>query len=154
MDNSTACAPGYTGPGLQLAPRVVDVLDPVRHLLPGIRPYLLRRIAAEIGRQLDTGTTTVDRLRTRLTHRYATTTPVRDAGRWILGAGLPRHGCQLPYCESGVLLTPWAPPQPCHVCGEPGAQPPSGTPPDRHPPARPRTATWCTCPDCRPPAAA
>lgn len=170
VDNSppraaaSALPAAYTGPGLQLSPRVTDVLAPVRHLLPDIRPYVLRRIAHEIGRQLDAGTTP-ERLRTRLTHRYATTDPVRDPGRWILGAGLPRHGCGLPHCESGTLLTPWAPPAPCHVCREPGARPPDGAPdrppPDQPAPGSPATAdprppdptTWCTCPDCHPPAA-
>jgi hypothetical protein len=123
-------ARGYAGPGLQLSPRVHDVLEPVSHLLPGIRPYLLRRIAHEIGHQLDNGADP-DRLRIRLTHRYASTEAIRDPGRWILGAGLPRHGCALDACESGTLLTPWAPPRPCHVC-RPGTRPPAPqTPPER-----------------------
>ncbi|MGW7195524.1 hypothetical protein [Streptomyces chryseus] len=103
---------GYTGPGLQLSPRVWQVLQPVRHLLPGIRTYVLRRIAHEIGRQLAAGAG-AERLTARLTHRYASTEPPRDAGRWILGAGLVRHGCGLDACESGVI---WHTGHPCHVC--------------------------------------
>ncbi|MEV8395946.1 MULTISPECIES: hypothetical protein [unclassified Streptomyces] len=142
----------YTGPGLQLSPRVWNVLAPVRHLLPGIRPYLLRRIAHAIGRQLDTGTDP-RRLTARLTHRYASTLPVDDPGRWILGAGLPRHGCGLTACESGVI---WHTGARCHVCLDnalhhahqqrPGARqseaPPAPAPrpadPDRWTPRAPR----------------
>lgn len=109
-----APAAAYGGPALQLSPRVWHVLDPVRHLLPGIRPYLLRRIAHEVGHQLDTGTHPA-RLRDRLTHRYASTEPVGDPGRWILGAGLPRHGCGLTACESGVI---WHTGMRCEVCAE------------------------------------
>ncbi|MFI6700286.1 hypothetical protein ACIBJC_15135 [Streptomyces sp. NPDC050509] len=112
--NSTPASPPYTGPGLQLSPRVWTVLEPVRHELPGIRPFLLRRIAHAIGRQLDDGTT-AERLTARLTHRYASTEDPRcgDVGRWILGAGLPRRGCGLADCESGTL---WHSGERCQVC--------------------------------------
>lgn len=110
--NSTPDRPPYTGPDLQLSPRVWGVLEPVHHLLPGIRPYVLRRVAHAIGHQLDTGTSP-QRLTARLTHRYATTEPVQDAGRWILGAGLPRHGCGIDACESGVI---WHTGTRCQVC--------------------------------------
>ncbi|WP_335936657.1 hypothetical protein [Streptomyces sp. PTD5-9] len=105
---------GYTGPGLQLSPRVWHVLEPVRHELPGIRPYVLRRIAHEIGRQLSQGAGT-ERLTARLTARWASTEAPRrgDVGRWILGAGLVRRGCGLPSCESG---TTWHTGAPCPVC--------------------------------------
>ncbi|MFE2600152.1 hypothetical protein ACFXCZ_27295 [Streptomyces sp. NPDC059396] len=104
--------PPYTGPGLQLSPRVWAVLEPVRHELPAIRPYLLRRIAHAVGRQLDAGTAP-QRLTARLTHRYATTRTIRDPGRWILGAGLVRHGCGLDVCESGVI---WHTGHRCQTC--------------------------------------
>ncbi|WP_326780404.1 hypothetical protein OG481_09670 [Streptomyces longwoodensis] len=105
--------PVYSGPALQLSPRVWRVLAPVHHELPGIRPYLLRRIAREIGAQLDAPGGSEQRLLARLTHRYATTDPVGDIGRWLLGAGLVRHGCGHPDCESGTVWTTGAA---CEIC--------------------------------------
>ncbi|WP_168713539.1 hypothetical protein [Streptomyces sp. A0642] len=113
-NNSGATNPAYTGPGLQLSPRVWSVLEPVRHELPTIRPYVLRRIAHEIGRQLQAGAG-AERLTARLTTRYASTDDPRrgDVGRWILGAGLVRRGCGLESCESG---TTWHTGERCPVC--------------------------------------
>lgn len=104
----------YTGPGLQLSPRVWQVLEPVRHELPAIRPYVLRRIAHEIGRQLSAGVG-AERLTARLTIRWASTEDPRrgDVGRWILGSGLVRRGCGLDACES---RTTWHTGQPCPAC--------------------------------------
>ncbi|MEV0441854.1 hypothetical protein AB0I84_06085 [Streptomyces spectabilis] len=102
----------YTGPTLQLSPRVWRVLEPVRHHLPQIRPFLLRKIGREIGAQLRAGTSE-QRLHERLQRRYARTTPVRDIGRWILGAGLPRHGCGIAACESGTV---WDTGEDCELC--------------------------------------
>ncbi|MFJ4322215.1 hypothetical protein ACIP3A_03715 [Streptomyces tricolor] len=103
----------YTGPGLQLSPRVWRVLQPVRHELDGIRPFVLRRIARTIGQMLDAPGGSEDRLTDRLTRRYATTEHIRDIGRWILGAGLLRHGCGRPDCETGVI---WPTGQDCETC--------------------------------------
>ncbi|MGW4300385.1 hypothetical protein ACWEHT_11470 [Streptomyces sp. NPDC004646] len=108
-------APGrapYTGPALQLSPRIWRVLAPVHHELASIRPYLMRRIAREIGQQLDAGCAE-ERLLDRITRRYATTTPVRDVGRWLLGAALVRHGCGRAECETGVI---WETGQDCELC--------------------------------------
>ncbi|XUZ24715.1 hypothetical protein ACQVDT_07005 [Streptomyces sp. RMIT01] len=111
----------YRGPGLQLSPRVWQVLEPVRHELPGISPYVLRRIGREIGEQLSAGVG-MERLTARLLTRYSRLTahaPAAenarrgDVGRWILGAGLPRHGCRLASCESG---TTWSTGERCHLC--------------------------------------
>lgn len=112
--NSGATNRAYAGPGLQLSPRVWSVLEPVRHELPRIRPFLLRRIAHEIGRQLSAGAG-AERLTARLTTRYASTEDPRrgDVGRWILGAGLVRRGCGLESCES---RTTWHTGAPCPVC--------------------------------------
>ncbi|MEU9400591.1 hypothetical protein [Streptomyces sp. NPDC048242] len=108
-------APGrapYTGPDLQLSPRIWRVLEPVRHELPAVRPYLMRRIAREIGSQLDAGCAE-ERMLDRVTRRYATTTPVRDVGRWLLGAALVRHGCGRDACETGVV---WETGEDCELC--------------------------------------
>ncbi|WP_433406922.1 hypothetical protein [Streptomyces sp. CA-146814] len=111
----------YRGPGLQLSPRVWQVLEPVRTELPLIEPYVLRRIGQEIGRQLSAGVG-MERLTTRLLTRYSRLTAAGPAterarrgevGRWILGAGLPRHGCRLDSCESG---TTWSTGERCALC--------------------------------------
>ncbi|WP_051853091.1 helix-turn-helix domain-containing protein [Streptomyces aureocirculatus] len=102
----------YTGPALQLSPRVWRVLEPLRHHLPELRPFVLRKIAREIGAQLGAGTGE-ERVRERLEHRYARTDTIRDIGRWILGAGLPRHGCGIAACESGTV---WDAGQDCELC--------------------------------------
>ncbi|MFD6421733.1 hypothetical protein [Streptomyces sp. NPDC060198] len=135
----------YRGPELQLSPRVWRVLEPVRHHLPDISAYVLRRIGQEVGRQLCAGTGE-ERLTDRLRLRYATTAEPRDIGRWILGAALVRHGCYLPSCESGFTWTTGAP---CPGCYDPGhgdepaleeppparAQQPEPRPPVREPSA-------------------
>ncbi|MFJ2477062.1 hypothetical protein ACIOWI_29505 [Streptomyces sp. NPDC087659] len=141
----------YAGPQLSLAPRIWRVLEPVQPLLAGLSPYVARRLAREVGRQLDEGTEP-ERLRARLTHRYACTADIRDPGRWLLGAAVIRHGCGLNACESGVI---WRTGERCQVCAATG---PRGKPPgpDRPPypappyPRPPRIASWCPCPDCRP----
>ncbi|MER7696199.1 hypothetical protein [Streptomyces sp. NPDC096095] len=151
----------YSGPGLQLSLRVWQVLEPVRAELPGINTYVLRRIGREIGKQLSAGVG-AERLTTRLLTRYSRLTgrgPAAEharrgeVGRWILGAGLPRHGCRLPSCEDG---TTWATGERCHLCANISAaeaerlaaaeQPPAPRPvPDPPAPARPPTA-WLPWP--------
>lgn len=120
----------YSGPELQLSPRVSLVLGPVRHLLPGIRPYLLRRAAREIGRQLDTYATP-ERLYARLQARSNAVlcADIRDPGAWLLGAALPCHGCGLDDCESGRL---WSTGRACEVCADrrTGHPPHPAPPPD------------------------
>ncbi|MER6531185.1 hypothetical protein [Streptomyces sp. NPDC001508] len=105
--------PAYTGPGLQLSPRIWRVLAPVRHELDGIRPYVLRRIAREIGAQLDAPAGSEDRLTDRITRRYACTEPIQDIGRWLIGAALVRHGCGDPRCETGTI---WPTGEDCEIC--------------------------------------
>ncbi|MEU9198989.1 hypothetical protein [Streptomyces sp. NPDC048332] len=113
-NNSGATNSAYTGPGLQLSPRLWSVLEPVRLELPGIRPYVLRRIGHEIGRQLAAGAG-AERLTARLARRWVTTDAPRrgDVGRWILGSGLVRRGCGLESCEDGVT---WHTGDLCPVC--------------------------------------
>lgn len=124
----------YAGPPLTLSPRIWHALEPVAHLLPGISPYLVRRIAHEIGAQLD-AYATPERLRARLQARTASvmTEEIRDPGRWLLGAALPRWGCGLTDCETSLL---WTTGRPCAVCTEQAADRRTGHPP--HPP--PHTA--------------
>ncbi|WP_060952417.1 hypothetical protein [Streptomyces hygroscopicus] len=129
----------YDGPPLQLSPRVWRVLEPVRHLLPDLSPYVVRRIGREIGRQLSEGTHP-ERLHARIEHRYACTLPIRDVGRWILGAALPRRGCGLAACESGRI---WHTGARCQVCAETAA--------DRRPsapPGPPSAPAWRECTRC------
>ncbi|SHI65562.1 hypothetical protein [Streptomyces sp. 3214.6] len=102
----------YAGPQLSLAPRIWRVLEPVKSLLPGLPPYVVRALAREIGRQLDEGQEP-QRLRRRLEFRFATTDTIRDPGRWLLGAAIVRRGCGLAACEAGRL---WHTGQECAAC--------------------------------------
>lgn len=102
----------YTGPALSLAPRIWRVLEPVKSLLRGLAPYVVRELAREIGRQLDEGQEP-QRLRQRLEFRYASTDTIRDPGRWLLGPAVVRRGCGLVACESGRI---WHTGRDCDVC--------------------------------------
>ena len=102
----------YTGPALSLAPRIWRVLEPVKPLLVGLSPYVVRALAREIGRQLDEGQAPA-RLRQRLEFRFAATDTIRDPGRWLLGAAIVRRGCGLIACESGRI---WHTGHECAVC--------------------------------------
>ncbi|MGV4984563.1 hypothetical protein ACVB8X_14170 [Streptomyces sp. NRAIS4] len=138
----------YAGPELTLAPRIWRVLEPVKPLLPGLSPYVVRALAREIGRQLDEGQEP-DRIRARLQFRYASTQEIRDPGRWLLGAAVVRHGCGLPDCESGRL---WRTGARCEVCAEPRAadgQRPPGRPPGPRRPVYPGPpGRWHECEAC------
>ncbi|MEU2514717.1 hypothetical protein [Streptomyces syringium] len=105
----------YGGPELTFSPRVHAVLEPVHWLVQQINSvWVLRKIGREIGRQLDHGVD-ASRLRHRLTVRLAgvLVSEIRDPGRWLLGAALPRWGCGHFDCESGVM---WSTGAPCVVC--------------------------------------
>lgn len=101
---------------VDLSPQAHAALAPVRFLLKDMTGYVLRRAAGEVARQLADGTS-VERLQTRLTARLAGTmvSEIKDPGRWLLGAGLPRWGCADPACESGVV---WHTGQGCTACAE------------------------------------
>jgi hypothetical protein len=149
----------YAGPEPTLSRWAHDALEPVQHLLPALRPYVLRQIRREIARQLRAGVE-VAQLRWRLEHRYATWTPPRDPGRWLLGVGLTERGC-VPECEGGWI---WRTGMTCQVCavrdtgprGVPApaaapaapALPATPAPPRLPPPRRAPMRTWCSCPDC------
>jgi hypothetical protein len=107
----------YGGPLLSLSAEVHAVLEPVHWLLARVgNDFVVRQIGREAGRQLREGTP-AERLHHRLTVRLAGTMmdEIRDHGRWILGAALPRWGCGLQDCESGTL---WTTGTPCEVCAE------------------------------------
>ncbi|WP_128803672.1 MULTISPECIES: hypothetical protein [unclassified Streptomyces] len=115
----------YAGPQLSLAPRIWRVLEPVKPLMAGLSPYVVRQAAREIGRQLDAG---IDGevLRARLEFRFASTQEIRDPGRWLLGAALripePRRSrCGLVDCEDGVMRFTGAP---CKACADTPYRPP------------------------------
>ncbi len=98
---------------LQMSPRAWRVLEPVRHELPALSPYVLRRITREIETLLDAPSGSEERLVDRIARRYASTSTIRDVGRWLLGAALVRHGCGRPECETGVI---WPTGADCEIC--------------------------------------
>ncbi|MFG2895073.1 hypothetical protein [Streptomyces sp. NPDC048248] len=107
--------PSYTGPQLSMSPQIYAVLEPVHVLLKQVNsPFVQRQIAREVGRQLARGIT-AERLRHRLTARFAKVlaAEIRDPGRWLLGVALPRWGCGHLDCETGVL---WSSGRSCPVC--------------------------------------
>ncbi|MFZ3494567.1 hypothetical protein ACODT5_15310 [Streptomyces sp. 5.8] len=108
----------YTGPDLAMSPEIYSVLEPVHWLLKQVgNAFVERKIAREVGRQLSEGTA-AERLRHRLTLRFAQqtmTSEIRDPGRWLLGVALPRWGCGHQDCEAGVM---WSTGRRCEVCAE------------------------------------
>lgn len=136
----------YDGPSLTLSPRVWAVLAPVRDLLPGVSTFAVRRIAREVGRQLDEGIwpeeirDQIDRLR-----RWTPSEEIRDPGRWLLGAVLPvRSRCGRPGCHWGFLAHTG---MPCKACDEITTAHPPHTGRGRPP----RTAAWHECHQCQRP---
>ncbi|MEU5111685.1 HTH domain-containing protein [Streptomyces longwoodensis] len=132
----------YDGPALTLSRRVWAVLAPVHDLLPGCTTFTVRRIAREIGRQLDTGIWPED-IRDQITRLRAWTPPenLTDPGRWLLGAVLPvRSRCGTTGCHWGFLTHTGAP---CKACAELDADRHRGA----HPPhtGRPRPYACTTC---------
>ncbi|WP_158692792.1 hypothetical protein [Streptomyces roseochromogenus] len=138
----------YAGPQLALAPRIWRVLEPVKALVSGLSPYVVRRLAREIGRQLDEGQEP-ERLRARLEFRVLSTQDIRDPGRWLLGAAVVRHGCGLVDCESGRI---WRTGAACEVCADlraaDGHRPPSGPPGPRRPTYPRPPGRWPECQSC------
>ncbi|MFE2046699.1 hypothetical protein ACFXAZ_38470 [Streptomyces sp. NPDC059477] len=148
--------PAYTGPQLTLSPRIWQILEPVHDLLPGVRPFVARRIGREIGAQLDAGTWPED-IRDQIARmrRWTPAETIRDPGRWLLGAVLPaRSRCQMTGCHWGFLAHTG---QPCKACAELATVhlPPAGTGPAWHEcadcqkPSRTHLPTGL-CPTCRP----
>ncbi|MFB7918103.1 hypothetical protein [Streptomyces sp. NPDC056061] len=107
---------GSSSGGLMvMSAEVYTLLEPVHHLLAQVtNPFVARKIAREVTRQLADGTAR-DRLSHRLTARCAVATEIRDPGRWLLGVALPRWGCGLQDCEAGVI---WRTGVACEICAE------------------------------------
>ncbi|MER8159997.1 hypothetical protein [Streptomyces sp. NPDC094472] len=100
-----------------MSPQIYAVLEPVHLLLNRVNNhFVVRKIAREVGCQLRDGTP-AERLRHRLTVRFAKAvlSDIRDPGRWLLGVALPRWGCGYHDCEAGVL---WTTGKECEVCAE------------------------------------
>lgn len=134
--------PAYAGPQLTLSPRVSAVLAPVADLLADVRPFVMRRIGREIGRQLDAGIW-ADDIRDQLSRlrRWTPSEDITDPGRWLLGAVLPaRSACGLPDCYWGFLAHTGFP---CKTCAEvAGARARAAHPPH---------TDWHECRACRAP---
>ncbi|MCF2130167.1 helix-turn-helix domain-containing protein [Strepomyces sp. STD 3.1] len=94
----------YSGPELRWTKRIHEALAPVRHDLDGVRRFVLRRVAREIGRQLDTGISP-ERMAARIQARYRNISPgdIRDMGAWLLAVGIVPGDCGDPRCEDGVI---------------------------------------------------
>lgn len=119
----------YAGPQLSLAPRIWQVLEPLKPMLSGLSPYVVRQAAREVGRQLDAGIG-AEVLRARVEFRFASTQEIRDPARWLLGAALripaPRQSrCGLVDCQDGVMRFTGAP---CKNCAETPAHAPHRPP--------------------------
>ncbi|MEV8529797.1 hypothetical protein AB0451_37810 [Streptomyces sp. NPDC052000] len=100
-----------------MSPQIYAVLEPVHWLLTRVNSaFVERQIAREVGRQLKAGMEP-DRLRHRLTARFAQVMPdeIRDPGRWLLGVALPRWRCGHFDCESGTM---WSTGHRCAVCAD------------------------------------
>ncbi|MGW4733864.1 hypothetical protein ACWEQC_32660 [Streptomyces shenzhenensis] len=146
--------PAYAGPPLTLSPRVWAVLEPVHDLVPGCTTFAVRRIAREIGRQLDTGIWPDD-IRDQIARLRAWTPSeeLTDPGRWLLGAVLPvRSNCRTADCYWGYQRFTG---QPCKACEEIQAAHPPHTEPRWHEcthcqrPTRNHLTTGL-CTECRP----
>ncbi|MFC7906426.1 zinc finger domain-containing protein [Streptomyces nigra] len=106
----------YGGPELRWTRRIHDSLAPIRHLLDGVSRFMLRRVAREIGRQLDDVTrnlVTPERMAARIAARYRDANRIKDVGAWLLAVAIVPKGCGLPLCEDGHT---WPTGEPCEAC--------------------------------------
>ncbi|MEV4863232.1 zinc finger domain-containing protein [Streptomyces ossamyceticus] len=108
----------YGGPELRWTRRIHDSLAPVRHLLQDgtVSRFVLRRVAREIGHQLDQAAhnlMTPERMAARIAARYRDAGPIRDLGAWLLAVGIVPRGCGLPLCEDRHI---WPTGEPCEAC--------------------------------------
>ncbi|MFR0354122.1 zinc finger domain-containing protein [Streptomyces sediminimaris] len=109
----------YAGPELRWTQRIHDSLAPARHLLnERVSRFMLRRVAREIGRQLDNvahNLMTPERMAARITARYRDARTIRDVGAWLLHVAIVPQGCGLPLCEDGRT---WPTGEPCETCAQ------------------------------------
>ncbi|MEU1275286.1 hypothetical protein [Streptomyces sp. NPDC005799] len=106
----------HAGPDLRWTRRIHDSLAPVRHLLDDVSRFMLRRVAREIGRQLDGAAhnlMTPQRMADRIAARYRDARTIGDVGAWLLAVAIVPKGCGLPLCEDGRT---WPTGQPCETC--------------------------------------
>ncbi|MCL6733329.1 hypothetical protein [Streptomyces neyagawaensis] len=108
----------YGGPELRWTRRIHESLAPVRHLLQDgdVSRFVLRRVAREIGRQLDQAVHTLmtpERMAARIATRYRDAGPIRDIAAWLLAVGVVDRGCGQPLCENGWL---WPTGEACETC--------------------------------------
>jgi hypothetical protein len=112
---SSQAAP-YAGSELAWTKRIHESLTPVRHLLDGASRFMLRRVACEIGRQLDDAPRnlmTPQRMAARIAARYRDARSIRDVGAWLLAVAVVPRGCGQPLCEDGTV---WPTGATCETC--------------------------------------
>ncbi|WP_406157692.1 hypothetical protein [Streptomyces canus] len=106
----------YAGPELRWTMRIHESLAPVRHLLDGASRFMLRRVARDIGRQLDDAARTLmtpQRMAARIAARYRDARTIGDVGAWLLAVAVVPQGCGLPLCEDGSV---WPTGERCETC--------------------------------------
>ncbi|MFJ3794980.1 hypothetical protein ACIPSJ_01690 [Streptomyces sp. NPDC090088] len=107
----------YTGPELRWTQRIHTSLAPVRHLLTdSVSRFMLRRVAREIGRQLDNAAVNLmspERMAARIASRYRDARTIGDVGAWLLAVAVVPGGCGLSLCEDGYT---WPTGEPCETC--------------------------------------
>ncbi|MBK3572629.1 hypothetical protein JHN63_02075 [Streptomyces sp. MBT65] len=116
-NHPTTTRPSYTGPELRWTQRIHTSLGPVRHLLSSkVSRFMLRRVAREIGRQLDdvaVNLVTPERMAARIATRYRDAREINDVGAWLLAVAVVPGGCGMPLCEDGYT---WPTGEPCETC--------------------------------------
>ncbi|MFF6985641.1 hypothetical protein [Streptomyces sp. NPDC010273] len=107
----------YDGPELRWTRRIHTSLAPVRHLLGSeASRFMLRRVAREIGRQLDDAAVTLvtpERMAARIATRYRDARAITDIGAWLLAVAVVPGGCGQPLCEDGYT---WPTGESCQTC--------------------------------------
>lgn len=77
---------------------------------------MLRKVAREIGRQLDAAIhnlMTPQRMAARIANRYRDAREIRDMGAWLLTVAIVPRGCGQVLCEDGRV---WPTGEPCPTC--------------------------------------
>ncbi|MDT7847242.1 hypothetical protein [Streptomyces justiciae] len=107
----------YAGPELRWTERIHTALAPVRHLISSeTSRFMLRRVAREIGHQLDDVARTLvtpERMAARIAARYRDARDIRDVAAWLLAVAVVPRGCGQPLCEDGRT---WPTGERCETC--------------------------------------